>query len=125
MKSIKREGMRFLVAGGLNTLLTYLVYLALLHVVGYVLAFSLSFVLGIGIAFVIYTLFVFQSPLTWRKMLQYPFLYVAQYAAGLLLLVIIVEYIGLDKRIAPIINLILLTPLTFLLNRWFLAERIT
>lgn len=123
MKSIKGEALRFLIAGGVNTVLTYLIYLAFLNVVSYVLAFTLSFIMGIVIAFVIYSLFVFKTPFVWRKMIQYPILYVLQYGGGLVLLAVLVEYMGLDERVAPIINVILLTPITFGLNKWFLTKR--
>lgn len=123
MKSIKGEALRFLIAGGMNTVLTYLIYLSLLNVVNYLLAFTLSFIVGIVIAFVIYSFFVFKTPFVWSKMLQYPILYALQYGGGLVLLAILVEYIGLDKRISPIINVTLLTPITFGLNKWFLAKR--
>lgn len=124
MRSIKGEGLRFLIAGGVNTVLSYLIYLAVLDMVGYVLAFSLSFAMGVVIAFVIYSSFVFRSPLVWRKLFQYPFLYALQYVAGLVLLAALVEYFALDKRIAPIINVIVLTPLTFVLNKWFLFRKV-
>lgn len=124
MKSIKGEALRFLIAGGVNTVLTYLLYLALLNVVTYPLAFTLSFLMGIAFAFVIYSLFVFKTPFTWRKVIQYPMLYAIQYGGGLVLLAVLVEYIGFDERIAPIINVVLLTPITFGLNKWFLTKRV-
>jgi putative flippase GtrA len=124
MKSIRGEGLRFLVAGGVNTVLTYLIYLAVLDLVGYRLAFTISFAMGIIIAFVMYSLFVFKSPLVWNKLIQYPVLYAIQYVAGLALLAALVEYVGMDKRVAPIINVIVLTPMTFALNKWFLSKRV-
>lgn len=124
MKSINGEALRFLIAGGANTVLTYLLYLALLNVVGYLIAFTLSFLAGIVFAFVIYSAFVFKTPFVWRKLLQYPILYGLQYAGGLALLLVLVEYMGLDKRFAPIINVIVLTPVTFVLNKWFLSKRV-
>lgn len=123
MKSIKGEAFRFLIAGGTNTVLTYLVYLALLNIVSYRAAFTISFVLGIVFAFVIYSLFVFRTTLVWQKLLSYPILYAVQYFAGLALLSLLVEYVGVDNRIAPLINVVVLTPLTFILNKWFISKR--
>lgn len=117
------EGLRFLIGGALNTVLTYLLYLAMLNTLGYILAFSLSFVLGIIFAFVIYSSCVFRSPFTWSKFFQYPVIYALQYVMGLLLLTILIEYFALDERIAPIVNVIVLTPLTFILNKWFLSRK--
>jgi putative flippase GtrA len=123
MKSIRGEALRFLIAGGANTVLTYFIYLVLLNVMSYPVAFTTSFTMGILIAFILYSAFVFRTPLAWSKLLQYPILYALQYFAGLALLVILVEYMGLDKRIAPVINIIVLTPVTFILNKWFLSKR--
>lgn len=124
MKSIKREGARFLIAGGINTLVTYLIYLALLNIADYRIAFTLSFIAGIFIAYGLNTLFVFKTPLSLHKMFQYPLLYALQYGGGLLLLAILVDDFGVDKRFAPLINVLLLTPLTFMLNKWFLLRKI-
>lgn len=123
MKFIKGEGFRFLLAGGANTLFTYLVYLLMLDVFGYILAFTISFSIGVIFAFVIYSLFVFRSPITFRKFFQYPILYILQYIMGLILLTIMVERLGLDKQIAPLVNVIALTPITFILNKWFLLYK--
>lgn len=123
MKSIKGEGIRFLVVGGANTLFTYIVYLVLLPPLGYVYAFTVSFAVGVVFAFVAYTSFVFRSSLKWQKLYKYPFLYIAQYISGLTLLSLLIKWLGLDERIAPVVNVIVLTPLTFFLNKWFLAEK--
>lgn len=122
MKYIKAEGWRFLIAGGLNTVLTYIFYLILVGWMSYTIAFSLSFVAGIFIAFVIYSRFVFQVPLVLSKLFQYPLLYAAQYVAGLMLLALLVDHFGFNDRIAPIVNVIVLTPIMFLLNKWFLTK---
>ena len=122
MKSTKGQALRFVVAGGVNTGLTYLIYLILLNVVGYTAAFSISFVIGIIIAFFIYSNFVFRTPIVWRKLLRYPVLCLSQYVAGLVLLTALVEVLELDKRLAPIVNVAILTPVNFLLNRWFILR---
>lgn len=123
MRSIKAESVRFLIAGGINTLVTYLIYLGLLNFVGYAVAFSISFVAGIFIAYGLNARFVFKAPISLRKLFQYPLIYAFQYAAGLLLLAILVDELGVDKRFAPLINVLLLTPITFMLNRWFLLKK--
>jgi putative flippase GtrA len=57
-------------------------------------------------------------------MIQNPLIYALQYGTGLLLLEILIENFGVDKRFAPLINVILLTPVTFMLNRWFLLRKV-
>ena len=123
MKSIKGEGLRFLIAGGINTLLSYLIYLALLRFASYLIAFSISFAAGIFIAYALNAGFVFRTGFSLAKMAKFPALYVIQYLAGLLLLRVLIGSLGIDERIAPLINVALLTPLTFMINRWFLVQR--
>lgn len=126
MKSInkKNEAIRFLLAGGANSIITYLVYLALLNVFGYLISFTFSFAAGIVFAFVTYSKFVFYQPHNWKRLPQYSLLYLMQYVIGLALLFFLVTKVALDERIAPIINVIILTPITFLLNRWFIVKRV-
>jgi putative flippase GtrA len=124
MKFTKSETVRFLITGGVNTLLTYLIYLALIAITDYRTAFTSSFIAGIFIAYSLNALFVFKTALSLRKMIQYPLIYAFQYGTGLLLLGILIENFGVDKRFAPLINLILLTPITFMLNKWFLLRKV-
>ena len=125
MKSIniKKEAIRFILVGGANTAITYLVYLALLNFFGYLISFTFSFAIGVVFAFITYSKFVFYQSYNLKRLPQYSLLYIAQYVMGLALLFVLVKKIGLDERIAPIINVIVLTPITFLLNRWFLIRR--
>jgi putative flippase GtrA len=124
MKSTKGEAVRFLITGVVNTVLTYLIYLALLDITNYRTAFTASFIAGIFIAYSLNALFVFKTTLSLHKMIQYPLIYALQYGTGLLLLEILIENFGVDKRFAPLINVILLTPVTFMLNRWFLLRKV-
>lgn len=123
MRSIKAEGARFLIAGGMNTLVTYLIYLALLNWMAYAIAFSISFLAGIFIAYGLNARFVFKAPLSLHTMFQYPVIYAFQYGGGLLLLAILVDELGVNERVAPLINVLLLTPIAFLLNKWFLLRK--
>jgi putative flippase GtrA len=123
MKSIKAEGARFLIAGGINTVVTYLIYLAVLNLTSYAIAFSISFVAGIFIAYGLNARLVFKTRVSLRKMCQYPLIYGFQYVSGLLLLAILVNDLGVDARFAPLINVLLLTPITFMLNKWFLGRK--
>ncbi len=117
LKALDRPFTRFLISGGVNTVLTYLVYLALIPVMAYTLAYSASYVAGIVIAYVINTRFVFQARMQARSALLYPLVYVAQYAAGVALLALLVEGLGLDERLAPAAVIVLTIPLTFVLSR--------
>lgn len=122
MLVIKGEILRFLFVGVLNTLITYLTYLTLLNWLSYALAFSLSFALGLLIAFLLYSIFAFRAPPEWHKLPQYSFFYATHYLAGLATLFILVEHFKVDSRVAPLVSVMILTPISFLFNKWLLGS---
>lgn len=123
MKSFSGEPLRFLVAGGFNTAVTYLVYLGALQFVPYRVAYSTSFAVGIFLGYAVNTWFVFKAPWNWRKMLAYPLVYLMQYLVGLLMLSLLVESGWVDKRLAPLIVVILTLPLTFVASRYLIKGK--
>ena len=124
MKIISHETLRFLIAGGCNTLAGYLLYLTLLSFSNYYIAYTLSFLASILIAFVINSCFVFKARILWRRLVQYPVLYFLQYFVGLILLFILITWLGVNEKVAPLINAALLTPLSFIANKWFFSRGI-
>ena len=123
MRFIEREPFRFLLAGSINTGISYLVYLVFLGPLGYHLSFSLAFVVGTLIGYQLNARYVFRTATSIKKMLQYPLLYIAQYFVGLAFIAALVELGGIGETIAPLINIMLMIPLTFLLNRWLLLGK--
>jgi putative flippase GtrA len=122
-RSSSRQLARFLVVGALNTGLSYLVYLALLRWVSYRWAYSLSYAAGILLSFVLNSLFVFRVPLSWRRLLPYPSVYLVQYLLGLGVVHVGVELLGWDQRLIPVAVLVVTVPVSFVLTRWVLREK--
>ncbi len=114
---------KFLLVGGINTALTYALYLALLHwQVSYQIAYSISFVLGIVIAFVLQTRFVFDAKANIRNAVVYPIVYSAQYLFGLLVITIAVRFFAVPKPYALAISILLSVPLMYLLTQRLLSK---
>ncbi|MEO8779684.1 MAG: GtrA family protein [Rhodanobacter sp.] len=109
--------LRFLISGGINTAVTYAVYLGLLGVLGYKIAYSIAYVVGIVLAFLINRLFVFQTHRGWRSMVLFPFVYLAQYLVSLAVLWAWVEHLHMSSKLAPLIAIVITIPLTFVLSR--------
>ncbi len=120
---ILREGARFLLAGTLNTVATYAVYLLLLPVLGYTLAYSVAFVLGIFIAYAMNSRFVFRVSASVRTFALFPLVYVAQYVVGIAALRIAVVEFGVEQKYALVASIMLTIPMTFLLSRLLLKRR--
>jgi putative flippase GtrA len=114
---------RFLVGGAANTAIGYLLYLAAARVMDYRWAYTTSYLLGIGISYLINSLYVFRQPLSWRRLLAFPAVYALQYAAGLALLWLFVSRLGIHKEYAPLLVVPLTIPLTFVASRLVLTYR--
>jgi len=103
--------------GGVNTLLSYGVYVAALQITSYQVAYSISYFLGILISYYLNTVFVFKSSFSLVKAFKYPVVYVVQYLLGVFLLVVLVEWLGVDAYFAPIAVIVLTIPVTYYLSR--------
>lgn len=123
MRWSNSEGARFLIAGGANTLLGYGLYLLLNLALDYRIAYTLSYVAGIGISFVLNSLYVFRQPLRWQHLAVYPLVYVLQYAAGLATVWLFVSVMGWPEALAPWAAVAASLPLTFIATRFVLRKR--
>jgi len=117
MMAMRQEATKiggFLIVGGVNSALTFLIYQALVFVLPYWLAYSLCFVLGIGFSFLANSRFVFSISITFRRALAYTVFYLSSYAIGLGMLSALVEQLHMHLRLAPVIVVIVMTPLNYL-----------
>jgi putative flippase GtrA len=114
---------RFVLLGGANAVLTWLIYLALLHWTGYALAYTISYVLGIGFSYLANAILVFNAPMTARSAATFPLVYVFQYVAGLALVAAQIEWFGVPAWLAPWIATALLVPASFILTRTILVRK--
>ncbi|MDR6161098.1 MULTISPECIES: GtrA family protein [Pseudomonas] len=115
-----RRWISFLIGGGLNTGLTYCLYLLLSLWINYQVAYAIAYAAGIIFAYFFNSKIVFKVDRSWIGMAIYPSIYLLQYAIGALLLNVLVERLHLNKAIAPIIVILLLLPCSYLLNKFVL-----
>lgn len=108
--------------GCLNTLATYLLYLSLLLLFPYNLAYSCSYAGGIIISYYLNVLFVFKKKVGWKSFLQFPLVYVLQYVLSIGFINILILYGDLTQTIAPIVAIILTIPITFLLSKFVVGK---
>lgn len=112
---------RFLVAGLVNTVVTWALYLALLLVLPYLAAYTLAYLLGVGLGYLLNAAFVFRVRLDWRGLLRMPLVYGVQLGAGNAVLWLTVSKLGVDPRIALLASIGVSVPLTFALSRFILV----
>lgn len=112
-----------MVVGGINTVISYGLYLLLLELISYWLAYTFSYAVGIVISYTLNTRFVFHARWNWRRLAAYPLVYAVQYVLGLLILSILIEGMGISEKIAPLVVIVISIPLTFLASRRIIRGR--
>ena len=99
---LRTTGLKFVITGVINTGLTYLIYLLLLWVLDYRVAYLLSFVTGIAISLVLNSKFVFKTELTFKKTASFVAAYFVQLIAGIFILQLLVEQTSISRAFAPL-----------------------
>jgi len=122
-KGLTGEVVRFLFAGGVNTLVSYVVYLALLQFMPYIFAYSMCYFFGVVFSYWLQSKWVFQVDVTAKKFFVFPSVYVVQYALGVVLLAVLVEWFKVPDWISPLIVVAATLPVTFLMSRYLLKSR--
>ena len=114
---------RFVVVGAANTALSYAVYLLLLLVVDYRVAYTAAYVVGLVVGYLAQARLVFRAQLGARSAVAYLATYAAMYLASVLMLWLAVDLIGVPKPWAMLAALCVTVPLSFLLlSRGFRAR---
>ena len=118
------SGLRFLLAGGLNTAVTYLMYLALLWVTNYQISYAVAFVSGIAISYVLGRMFVFKVHQGYRSALMLPLVYLIQYLTGAAVVWAWVDLFDQHPMLAPAISILVTVPLTYFLSKFAFVGKI-
>lgn len=108
-----RRFLRYVAVGAVNTAITYVAYLVLLRFVPYAVAYTIAFVAGIGIAYVLQARHVFAAQRSWGSLLPFPLVYVVQYALGTFMLAWLVESGRTSRELALVGVLAVTVPLGF------------
>lgn len=120
----KNKILKFIGVGGVNTILSYCLYVLLALFLDYKISYALAFIFGIAISYVLSTRYVFEAKGTLKKILFFPFIYLVQYFLGLLVLHEIVEVYNVNKYLAPVLVIIILFPVTYIMSKKILLGNI-
>ena len=112
--------MRFLVAGAVNTGLSLMAYQAALFVMPHTPAYVLSCIIGILVAYFLYSRHVFDAPLNATRLPVFVLFYTASLVAGALLNAALIESVGIMERLAIFITIAVILPVNYLGSRWCL-----
>lgn len=120
--SLAADGMRFLVAGGLNTLLTLVVYQALLLVMPYPAAYAAAWIAGLLFVMIVYPSRVFpQGRKGLADRLALGASYVAVFLCGLAVLEALTRA-GISPRLGIFLVMIATTAASFAAGRLLLRR---
>ena len=112
----------FIIFGGLNTAITYLLYLFLSSFLHHQIAYFISYASGILLAYTLNLIFVFNARSSFKKIIRYPFIYLIQYFLGAGLLYVFLIELELPNIIAPLLVAVLLLPISYLMNKIILTS---
>ena len=122
MKWYRAEQARFVAAGAVNTVLSYILYVVLFQVIAYRAAFTLAYVAGIVSSYFLNARFVFRRAPTWRTVARFPLVYVVQYASSLVLVTAAVQWLAIPEWAAPLAALVVVVPITYVLSRLVFSD---
>jgi putative flippase GtrA len=109
---------KFVISGALNTAVTYVLFLVLTLFLATSIAYTLTYVVGIAIAYLLNALFVFRTGNSKRMAIAVPVSYFIQYFYGLAALKILMQVFRLPPYITMAVVIASSFPLQFLLLRF-------
>jgi Predicted membrane protein len=119
------EPVRFLIAGGINTLFTLGLYWLLLNWLSYPMAYTLSFVSGVLSGYALNTYVVFRRRWSWMKLLAFPSVQVVNYLCGLAVIWVAIHWLRVSQMVAPLLATVVVLPINFLLTRRLIRGRMS
>ena len=91
--------------------------MGLLGFLPYAPAYTLAFLVGIGLSYGLNRFFVFRTGGGTRAVVLYPLVYVVQYVGSIAIVAIWVDLLDLSPALGPVAALVLMLPVTYLLLR--------
>lgn len=121
--SLVSDAIRFGIGGIINTALSYIVFLLLLKIVNYQIAYSGSWIFGILFVIIFYPSKVFIGSTNSTKKIIFTIIqYISVFLSGLLVMSLLIEHFKISEKLAIIAVIIFTTALNFLLMRFIFRK---
>lgn len=114
---MKKEVISFLIVGGINTVIHWLVYWGCLSFMTHQPAFAIAFAVGTLISWALNSKRTFDVDLNTRKLVLYFIFYGFSYLLGRSVLYVCVDLVGIDKYPAILIVTLVGIPVNFVGSR--------
>lgn len=113
---------RFLSVGLMNTILTYIVYLAFYFLLdNYIIAFIISFIVGCVFTAIMNVKHAFKVEASAKKYIIYILYYTVYLFVNTSLIRLLVEQVDIDPVIAPALSLCVMVPLHYVCSKRLLS----
>ncbi len=113
----------FSFVGVLNTIVYYLVYLALLPFLPYLVAHLAGWFVSMSFSFVMNCRLTYRVPVTWWRYALYPLTALPNLVFTTVGVVAFIELLNVSERLAPFIAGVLAIPFTYTLGRYLMVGR--
>lgn len=115
---------KFLISGGLNTLICLLLYWVLIKAnLNYILASTLMFVFGVVEGYILSAIFIFKHKINLLHLAKYTSVYLSSYGINIIILASLVELIGLSHFMAQAVTSALVAILNYFLVKVFVFRQ--
>lgn len=126
VKFLQSRFFKFLISGGLNTLICLLLYWILIHnQVNYIFASTLMFIFGVIEGYILSAIFIFKHKINFLHMVKYTSVYISSYILNIAILAIGVELIGLSHFMSQVVTSALVAVLNYFLVKIFVFKQKT
>lgn len=115
-KIINHRAIRYLIVGGSNTVISLLLYYFFVIIgINYLIANAICFVIGVILGYTLNAIVVFKHPVKYRALIKYSRVYITSFLISSLMLYCLVKFGGINKIIAQIITVSLITVVNYLM----------
>ncbi|MBX0316842.1 GtrA family protein [Planomicrobium glaciei] len=123
-KELIAQIMRFVLVGFMNTANYYILYLIFIHLASlpYLISHLSAFLISMIGSFYLNSYFTYKVKPTLKKFLQYPLTYVVNISVSTLALILLVDILGLNENISPLIAQGITIPATFFVSKKVLTN---
>ena len=118
-----RSFARFLLVGLANTAASYALFVLLEVVLPYLIAYAIAYAAGIVLSYLLNTAVVFRVARSWSTFVRFPLVYVLQFVLGSSIIVLLVEGLAIEPRVAALVALAVTVPVTYFAARFVLRGR--
>lgn len=126
VKQLKeKEFFRFLVVGGVNTILGYFVTLFLFYIIklDYRLSQILNFVLCFPVAYTLQVKYAFCTQWCFKRLFIYPLASLPNFGMQLLTLIICVDFFRIPEYISYLISYVVPIPIMFIVVKFLVSPK--